>query len=251
MIEWQEEGFVLSARRHGETGAIVEALLPRHGRHLGIVRGGVGRRTRPLLQPGSELAFTWRARLEDHLGAFTVEPMRSRAGVIGDPLALAGLSSLCALLSFALPEREPQPEIHAASLALLRLMDEGGDDWPVAYLRWELGLLDRLGFGLDLSRCAVTGAREGLAFVSPKTGRAVSREGAGDWASRLLALPEGLVWGEAKRDDVLAGLRLTGHFLETRLAPTLGDRPLPPARERLIARLGARRCAAGRWLGPG
>ncbi len=234
MIEWRDEGLVLAVRRHGEADAILEALTPGHGRHAGIVRGGGGRRLAPLMQPGAGLSLTWRARLEDHLGHFAVEPVRSRAALLADPSALAGLSALTALLSYALPEREAMPGVFEASEAVIDLMERGAP-WPLAYLRWEMGLLDRLGYGLDLARCTVTGRAENLAFVSPRTGRAVSREGAGDWADRLLPLPPALVGGaEAGPGDVARGLRVTGHFLERRVGR---DRPLPAARLRLIARL--------------
>lgn len=237
MIEWREEGLVLAVRRHGESDAILETLTRGHGRHAGVVRGGGGRRLAPLMQPGAGLALTWRARLEDHLGHFTVEPVRSRAALLSDPLALAGLTSLTALLSFALPEREAMPGVLEATEAVIDLM-EGQAPWPLAYLRWEMALLDRLGFGLDLARCAVTGARDDLAYVSPRTGRAVSRAGAGDWADRLLPLPPVLLGpGPAERPDLLQGLAITGHFLEHRLAPALGNRPVPAARGRLVARL--------------
>ncbi|WP_375261011.1 DNA repair protein RecO [Palleronia sp.] len=236
MIEWREEGMVLSVRRHGEADAIVEVLTRDHGRHAGVVRGGGGRRLAPLMQPGAQLSLAWRARLEDHLGHYTVEPVKSRAGLMTDPLALSGLTSLTALLSFALPEREAQHGLYEATLAVVDLMEDA--PWPLAYLRWEMGLLDRLGFGLDLTRCAVTGARDDLAFVSPKSGRAVARDAAGQWADRLLPLPLCMMGqGPASVPEIVQGLHITGHFLDKRLAPSLGDRPLPVARDRLIGRL--------------
>lgn len=228
---------MLAARKHGEGNAIVEALTPGHGRHLGVVRGGAGRRLGPLLQPGAQMAFRWRARLEDHMGAFTVEPVRSRAGLLGDPLALAGLSAVTAILGHVLPEREAQPRLYAQSVDLLDRMGTDGD-WPLAYLFWEMELLEQLGFGLDLTRCALTGSREDLAFVSPRTGRAVSRDAAGDWAPRLLPLPACLLGqGPASASELLEGLGLTGHFLTNWLSASLGDRPFPAARARLIGRL--------------
>lgn len=239
MIEWREEGVVIAVRRHGEADAIVEALTRDHGRHAGVVRGGGGKRQAAAMQVGTQAAFAWRARLEDHLGHFTVEPVRSRAALMGDRAALAGLTSICALLSFVLPEREAQPGLYEASVAVMDLL--GGDDWALAYLRWEMGVLERMGFGLDLARCAVTGDRDDLVFVSPKTGRAVSRAGAGEWADRLLPLPPCLLGqGPARPDEISAGLRLTGWFLTERLAPALGDRPLPAARDRLVRILSRR-----------
>ncbi len=237
MIEWSEEGVILAVRRHGEANAVIETLTADHGRHAGVVRGGTGRRLGPLIQPGAQLMLAWRARLEDHLGAFTVEPVRSRAGVLGDPLALAGLSSITALLSHVLPEREAQPLLYAQSVDLLDRLEVDAD-WPLAYLFWELSLLEQMGFGLDLSVCAVSATREDLAYVSPRTGRAVSRDAAGDWAPKLLPLPPCLLGqGPASVAELLQGLAITGHFLETWLAPALGDRALPPARARLIARM--------------
>ncbi len=237
MIEWREEGLVLGVRRLGEADAIVEALTRGHGRHAGIVRGGGGRRLAPLMQPGAQLMLTWRARLEAHLGHFAAEPVRSRAGLLADPLALSGLAAMTALLSFTLPERDAVPGLFEATIAVLDLMETDAG-WPLAYLRWEMALLDVLGFGLDLSRCAVTGARSGLTFVSPRSGRAVSAAGAGDWADRLLPLPPCLLAeGPARPRDVVQGLRITGHFLDRRVAPALGDRPLPAARDRFVSRL--------------
>ncbi|TDL79856.1 DNA repair protein RecO [Palleronia sediminis] len=237
MIEWRERGLVLSVRRLGESDAVLEALTRDHGRHAGVVRGGGGRRMAPLLQPGAELDLAWRARLEDHLGHFTVEPLRSRAALMTDADALAGMAAVCALLGFALPERDAQPGLFEASIALLDLMEEG-PGWAAGYLRWEMALLDRMGFGLDLSACAVSGAREDLAFVSPRTGRAVARGAAGAWADRLLPLPA-ILLGQPPRghDEIVQGLRVTGHFLDRRLAAAQGDRPLPAARDRLVARL--------------
>lgn len=232
-MDWRDQGVILAMRPHGETAAIIEVLTAGHGRHAGVVRGGASRRLAPVLQPGTGLSLEWRARLEDHLGSFTVEPVRSRAHLLSDRLALAGLMSACALLRAALPEREPHPGLWLVTLDLFDRL--GTDGWTTAYLRWELRLLEELGFGLDLSVCAVTGAVEGLAYVSPRTGRAVSAAGAGAWADRLLPLPEGLTGpGDLTGAAVIAGLRLTGHFLDRGLRPVLHERPLPEARSRLV-----------------
>jgi DNA repair protein RecO (recombination protein O) len=180
----------------------------------------------------------WRARLEDHIGSYSVEPLQSRADLMSDRLALAGLTSICAMLRAALPEREPHPTLWRATMALLAALgcDPG---WPALYLRWEMILLEELGFGLDLSRCAATGSRDDLAFVSPKTGRAISRTGAGAWADRLFPLPHCLMGqGPASGVEILQGLTITGHFLGRELAETLGTRPMPEARTRLITLLG-------------
>lgn len=233
-------------RPHGESAAIIEVFTEAHGRHLGVVPGGAGRRMAPLLQPGAELDLVWRARLDSHMGQFTVEPLQARAAaVFHDRAALAALAAVCALLAFALPERAPHPRLWRASRALLDAMAAGAADWPAAYLRWELLLLEEAGFGLDLSACAVTGARAGLAYVSPRTGRAVSVEGAGDWAARLLPLPACLTGAApASGPELMLGLGVTGHFLERHLATAMGDRPLPQARARLLA-------ALARGAGPG
>jgi DNA repair protein RecO (recombination protein O) len=235
MIGWREEGTLLSVRRHGESSAIVELFTEDHGRYLGVVRGGASRKLAPLLQPGAQLDATWSARLDDHIGSFTVEPVKSRAAaILDDRLALAGLNAMTALLSFTLPEREPHGPLYRRSLALFDLLGNN-EMWPVIYLRWELALLEEMGFGLDLGSCAVTGARDDLAYVSPKSGRAVSAEGAGAWADRLLPLPPILLGqGTGPVTEILDGLRTTGHFLTHWLAPALGDRPLPAARQRLI-----------------
>jgi DNA repair protein RecO (recombination protein O) len=233
MIDWRDEGFVIATRPHGETSAILEVFARAHGRHLGVVRGGASRKMAAALQPGTGLQLEWRARLEDHIGSLTVEPMKSRAHLLSDRLALAGLLSICALLRVALPEREPHPALWSATVGLMDQLGEA--DWTSAYLRWEVLLLQELGFGLDLSACAVTGATKGLAYVSPKTGRAVTAAGAGEWADRLLPLPAGLIETTAlSPKSVAEGLKLTGFFLDRGLRPVLHDRPLPEARARLL-----------------
>lgn len=238
-MEWQGEGTVIARRPHGETAVIIEVLTARHGRHAGLVPGGASRKRAAMLQPGARLDLRWRARSEDQLGHFSAEPVRLRSGLLADPLGLAGLNAVCALLLFALPERDPHPALVALTEALLEAM-EAGADWSGDYLRWEMKLLDEMGFGLDLSACAVTGARDGLAYVSPRSGRAVSREGAGEWADRLLPLPALMGGAGDNRGNGLAeGLTITGHFLETRLAAELVGRRLPAARDRLIRRLTA------------
>ncbi len=232
-MEWRDEGVLLSVRSHGESSAIIEVFAAQHGRHLGVVRGGASRRMAPVLQPGAQLSVTWRARLDDHIGVFVVEPLRSRTAVLGDRLALAGLSAVCALLQVALAERQAHHDLWIASTQLLDTILVAAD-WPLHYLRWEMRLLDDLGFGLDLATCAITGGREDLAYVSPKTGRAVSRAAAGDWAPRLLPLPMALLGqGPASSREIAQGLALTGHFLGRELSPMLNGRPLPEARARL------------------
>lgn len=236
-MDWQDRGIVLASRKHGESSAIVELFTPEHGRHAGVVRGATSRKTAPMLQPGAEVAATWRARLSEHLGTFMLEPRRSRASLMGDRLTLAGLNAVAALIVFVLPEREAHPKLFRQTEALLDMMEDN-EAWPVAYLHWELALLDETGFGLDLSRCAATGVTEGLVYVSPKTGCAVSADAAGQWADRLLPLPPSLLRPvESGPAELQEALRTTGHFLHHHLAPSLGDRPIPAARQRLLDRL--------------
>ncbi|HRO14899.1 MAG TPA: DNA repair protein RecO C-terminal domain-containing protein, partial [Paracoccus sp. (in: a-proteobacteria)] len=179
------------------------------------------------------LSLRWRARRDDQLGTMTAEPLRARTGLMGDADALAGLNAVAALLNWALPDRDPHPRLADATESLLDRMEQG-PGWAEDYLRWELLLLDDLGFGLALDRCAVTGAREGLTHVSPRTGHAVTLDAAGDWAPRLLPLPAVLGGQGGNLADAFA---LTGHFLNARLAEGQVGRPLPAARGRLVARL--------------
>lgn len=237
-MEWRDQGILLSSRTHGETSVIIEAFTPERGRHAGVVRGGTSRKLAPVLQPGAQLDLAWRARLEDHLGTYQAELLRSRAAAsMGDRLSLAGLNAVTGLLLFALPEREAHPRLYQQTEILLDLLGQL-DIWPLAYLNWELALLDELGFGLDLSTCAVRGrAANDLSFVSPRTGRAVSRAGAGEWADRLFPLPPCLLGhGPAPDHEISEGFDITGHFLRTRLAPELGHKPLPETRQRFVDR---------------
>ncbi|WP_187429082.1 DNA repair protein RecO [Roseobacter fucihabitans] len=240
-MEWRDQGILLSTRRHGETSAIIEVFTPDHGRHAGVVRGGTSRKIAPILQPGAQLDVTWRARLEDHIGSFNVEPVRSRAAVaMGDRMALAGLNAVTALLGFCLPEREPHAPLYRRSEQLLDLLEQG-DLWPLAYLRWEISLLEEMGYALDLNTCAVTGTTQDLIYVSPKSGRAVSRGAVGEWRDRMLPLPEVLRGrGEAGTDEIAQGLVTTGYFLSAHLAQDLGNKPLPEARARFIEALSRR-----------
>lgn len=234
-MDWRDHGILLSSRRHGETSVIIDVFTETHGRHAGIVHGGASRKKAPVLQPGAQLDLMWRARLEDHLGSYQVEPLRSRAAAaFSGRIALAGLNAVTALLGFCLGEREAHPDLYQQTERLLDLLEEE-ELWPLAYLRWEMALLAELGFGLDLSACAVTGRNEELAFVSPKTGRAVSRQEAGPWVARLLPLPPVMLGqGTAPDHEVAEALRTTGFFLAERLAPSLGNRALPQARARFI-----------------
>ncbi|WP_368188364.1 DNA repair protein RecO [Aestuariibius sp. HNIBRBA575] len=234
-MEWRAEGTLISLRKHGENAAIIEVLTAEHGLHAGVVRGASSRKMTPILQPGSQIDVTWKARLEDHLGSFTVEPIRGRSALImNDRLALAGLNAICGLLSFVLAEREPHADLYLRTQELLDLLGRT-DAWPLAYLRWEVALLDEMGFGMDLTACAVTGHNDALIYVSPRSGRAVSASAAGEWADRLLPLPPVLLGeGFAPNYEILQGLQTTGYFLANQLAKSLGNKPLPAARQRLI-----------------
>jgi DNA repair protein RecO (recombination protein O) len=239
-MQWSDEGVILSVKPHGETAAVAEIFTRAHGRHLGLVHGGRSRRLRPILQTGNHVDAVWKARLAEHLGNVSVELRKGYAAqAMDDPLALAGLSSLCAL-AHQLPERDPHANLFEVTLFVLGYLDE-----PEVWL----ALLDELGFGLDLATCAATGVRENLVYVSPKSGRAVSADAGAPYKERMLSLPAFLAKGRPGRNeplataaDVVAGLELTGHFLETRvLLPR--EETMPQARQR-FAELMARRAAA-------
>lgn len=235
-MDWTDEGILLSARKHGESSVIAVALTREHGRHAGLVRGGTGRKVRGLLQAGNRLQLHWRARLADHLGAFTCELLDGFAGqVLDDGDRLAGLAAACAVTEASLPERESHPTLYDGLVALMGALQ--GPDWARAYVAWEVGLLGELGFGLDLQTCAATGTTEGLIYVSPRTGRAVSRDAGAPYRDKMLILPD-FLRGESggKANDVVNGLRLTGHFLRRHV---FVDGGLPPARARLLNRLAA------------
>ncbi|SON56288.1 DNA repair protein RecO [Hartmannibacter diazotrophicus] len=236
-MEWSGEGIVLGTRAHGETSAILEVMTPDRGRHMGLVRGGRSRRHQAMLQAGNTLALTWRARLESHLGLFTVEPLVSRAArLIDAPAGVLGLQTIAAHLRY-LPERDPHPGLYEALSIILDHMDDAIGAARLL-VRFELALLDELGFGLDLSKCAANGQTHDLAWVSPKTGRAVSREAGLPYAPKLLALPVFLSEREAdvSVDDLQAALQLTGYFLIRHLAEPRGQ-PLSPARDQFLGRL--------------
>lgn len=236
MIEWQDEAIVLRATPHGETAVVVSLLTRAHGRHMGLVSGGQSRSKQAMLQPGQMVQAMWRSRLSDQLGTYTLESSDAYpALVLDDAAALAGLSSACAVADAALPEREPHPAIYEGLSALLETFSSAA--WPYAYVRWELGLLSELGYGINLSACAVTGVVDDLTHVSPKTGRAVCRSVAEPYRDKLLELPGFLTGrGEISPDSLQQGLRLTGFFLE-KCAFAVHHAPLPAARARLVERL--------------
>lgn len=235
-MNWSDEGVILSVRAHGETAAVVELMTRAHGRHLGLVHGGKSRRLRPVLQIGNHVDATWKARLADHLGHMNLELRRGyAAAVMDDAAGLAALSSLCAL-SRLLPERDPHPSLYEVTLFVLGYLDEPSV-WPALMVRWEMALLDELGFGLDLATCAATGINDQLVYVSPKSGRAVSAAAGEPYRDRLLALPAFLTRAReapVSAVDIAAGLALTGHFLEARvLSPR--ELEMPDARNRMAA----------------
>lgn len=237
-MEWAEDAYVLAARAHGETGAVVELLTATHGRFAAHVAGGASRRMKPFLQPGARVMADYRARTSENLGSAKLEPVgEGPAALFDDPLALTGLAAAAAVVAAALPEREPHPGAFLAFEALCAAFALP-EVWPPVYVRFELGLLEELGFGLDLSRCAVTGSLDDLSHVSPRSGRAVSRTAAAPYADRLLALPPFLLGAQAgvRMGEVGQGLALTAYFLERDVFGPL-NRPLPPARVWLLDRL--------------
>lgn len=243
-MDWSDEGIFLSGRPLGEAGLIAEILTLEHGRHLGLVRGGRSRRIRPTLQPGNMVRVTWRARLSEHLGGFNVELMEANgARVLDDPRALAAIGTLGELVKL-LPERDPHPELYATTLHVLRSFGEP-DIWPALLVYWEYQLLQELGFGLDLSVCAATGVLEDLIYVSPRSGRALSREAGAPYSEKLLALPGFLLDETAplRETDIAAGFALTGFFLERDVLEPHGMK-LPSARERLLDLLSRGQAAA-------
>lgn len=229
---------VLSVRTHGEAGAIVRALTPDDGVRAGYVRGGNSRRLRPVLQPANTILGDWRARTDDQLAALVVEPVHSRAGLHAEPAAAAGLAWLTALTATALPEAQPYPRIHAALEAVLDAIEAApaAHGWAATLARFELLMLAELGFGLDLDRCTATGTTERLAYVSPRTGAAVSRAGAAGYEAKLLPLPPFLRdGGAADWPDIFAALTITGGFVERNLVPQRGAEAMQ-ARARLLER---------------
>lgn len=240
-MDWTDTGIVLAARKHGETSVIVSLLTGEHGRHLGLVRGGAGRRARGVYETGNVVAATWKARLEEHLGSFSCELTRAVAAEhLDHPLRLAGLSALAAVTEAALPEREPHEALFGHFARLIDDMTSG--NWMRDYVAFEMELLTEMGFGLDLSECAATGATDDLIYVSPKSGRAVSRAGGAPYKGKLLPLPAFLAGAGPSDDDlpgavdVMDGLTLTGYFLERHVfVHRRGG--APAARQRFIDRL--------------
>ena len=237
-MEFQEEAFVLSARAHGDTGAIVDLLCESEGRFTAHIAGGASRRMKPFLQPGARVIAAYRARTSEHLGSARLEPIgEGPSALFDDPLALTGLAAAAAVAQGSLPEREAHPGAFLAFEALMGAFSIP-EVWPAVFVRFEAGLLEDLGFGLDLSRCAATGSLDDLVYVSPKSGRAVSRAAGDPYADRMLKLPPFMLGAQAGigEGDVGAGFDLTGHFLE-QFVFNPQNRPLPPARVWLLDKL--------------
>jgi len=234
-MEWTDDGIVLAVRRLGEAGIVASLLTRARGRHPGMVPGGAGKANRPTLQAGNLVQATWRGRLAEQLGTYRIELVDAHAAkALDDAARLTALSAACSLCEVVLPERQPHAPVFVALLALLNSL--GAPSWPSVYVHWELALLRDLGFGLDLDTCAATGQRENLAYVSPKSARAVSAEAGAPYAHKLLALPAFLHHGgEGAPAEIAAGLALTGYFLERHV---LHHRhiPMPAARSRLVDR---------------
>ncbi|MEL6774147.1 MAG: DNA repair protein RecO [Pseudomonadota bacterium] len=235
-MEWHDEGLLLTAHPHGEGSAIIDVLTAAHGRHAGLVRGGQSNKMTATLQPGTQVSLEWRARLEEHLGNYKVEPLRARAAVLmEDRAALAAFNAMVALVVEFVPEREPDFDLYEATQDLVDILCERPRDWPGTYVRWEAAFLATLGFGLDFTRCAATGVRGDLAYVSPRTGRAVSREAGGPFAEKLLPLPPFLTGeGVVTMSGVRLGMRMVGWFFENRVCPAMERERLPEARFRLM-----------------
>ena len=217
-MEWRDEGTVIGVRRHGETAVVLELMTRAHGRHRGLVHGGRSRKKQPILQLGNRVVAAWRGRLDEQLGTYTVEPVMLRAGALMErPVSLHGVQAAAALLRL-LPEREAHPRLAEGLDVLLANLDDPAVG-AALMVRFEAQLLDELGYGLDLKRCAATGRTDDLTHVSPRTGRAVSREAAAPYADRLLDLPAFLSPRPGSNragsvDDLMAGFALTGHFLD-------------------------------------
>ena len=244
-MQWMDEGIVLGTRRHGEGSAIIEVMTRAHGRHLGLVRGGAGSRLRPVLQPGNSVRVEWRARLDDHLGNYTVEGLRLRAAsFLGLPHAVYGVTHLSALCRL-LPERDAHSEVYDRLEAALEHIDDPAAV-AVNVVRFELRLLAELGFGLDLESCAATGTRDDLIYVSPKSGRAVSRAAGTPWQDRLLRLPSFLnrdaLSERPPPDELRDGFALTGFFLTRHVLEPRGVL-FSEVRQSLVTMFGAARIA--------
>ncbi len=242
-MDWQSEGYIIAVRPHGESSAIIDVLTPDYGRHAGLVRGGRSRRKRAVIEIGNKVQVQWRARLSEHLGNFIIEPIESHAAcLMNDRISLSGLNALCAMAKTVLPERQIFPQVYAAFDILMQNFEDK-NIWPALYIRWEMGVLAALGYGLDLSACAATGETQNLTHVSPRSGKAVSEDAAQPYLDKLFPLPSFMIGGrDLSPQDIDNGLRLTGYFLETRVQWGI-NQTLPDARAVMIDRLMADRRA--------
>ena len=234
-MNWTDEGIVLSARKHGESAAIVTLLTRENGRHSGLVRGGYGSRVRGIYQTGNLVCADWRARLSEHLGTYSCELLQPNAAMLmSERLPLLALTSAAALVERLLPEREPHPDTFASLLALIEILD-ADENWLPRYVEWELGLLNQLGYGLDLTECAATGSTDDLVFVSPRTGCAVSAGAGAPYKEKLFDLPTFFMTSDPApiSEDIDMGLRITGHFL-SRCAKDADAGDLPKSRARFV-----------------
>lgn len=236
MPEWTDNAIIIDCRPHGEHAAIVQVMTKHNGRYVGLVRGGQSRTMRPVMQPGNQVSVSWRARLDEHLGSMTIELIDANAArIMSDRMRLMALTAICALIQGAIAEREPVETVYDATEAMIGLLSSDVETplWLAAYIRWEIGLLAVAGFGLELQRCAVSGATEGLHYVSPRSGAAVTSDAAGEHIPRLLVLP-GFLGGASKslEEDIINGIRMTGHFIARQIFG-VHHQPMAEARQRL------------------
>ncbi len=240
-MNWEDEGILIELRNHGEKNSIIKVLTEKHGLCAGLVKGGQAKKYRSTLSPGAQLDLRWSARLPEHLGMFNLDVIKGRSTLfMGGKLQLFGFNSLCSMILMFLAEREPVEILYLETRDLIEAI-ETGSNWLKSYVIWEKNLLTEIGFGLELSVCAVTGSRQNLSHVSPKSGKAVCRKIAEPWKERLLKLPNFLISAEsvtdAKAIELVEGLALTGHFFTNWALPEFNKVRLPDARIKLIDEL--------------
>lgn len=235
MPEWSDAALILEMRPHGESNAVITVLSQSYGRYAGLVHGAFSRSKKGMLERGNLVLADWQARLADQLGSFRMElECSAPAACLDEPLKLAAIASCCALINAGIPEREPHTNLYNATLALLEIVSLSEDDevWLSYYIQWEAGFLSTLGFGLELERCAVSGATEELIYVSPRSGCAVAHAHVGNYADRMLVLPSLLGGSIVTNTEIPSGLTLTGHFLARRVFQLI-NQDLPTPRLRL------------------
>jgi DNA repair protein RecO (recombination protein O) len=232
-MEWRDQGILLGKTPFGETAVIVDALTQKNGRVRAVLRNGQSRKFRSILQIGNILDITWRARLSEHMGSVQVDVIKSYPEILDSRLTLAGVTTLSSMLTTFLEEREPHTQVYVATVKLHELLIHP-DIWCVGYFYWELALLEALGFGLDVSKCVVSGDTENLEYLSPKSGCAVSQQAAGQWADRLLLMPRILMEKDKKTSDVFDGLQVLSYFWLNKVIPALDVKTIPMARQRFM-----------------